>query len=88
MSTRARDGTRWIDGKLFVLRSVHEDKETAREIAQDVREGKTVCGHGNKGPHYARVVKHNWNDRSIETDDGEEIDMNRWAVFAFPKEGE
>lgn len=83
MRKRAKDGTRWIDGKLFVLRSVHDDKEYANEIAAKVRKGETVCGFGEKcrGPHYARVVRHNWHDLSTDS-----YDLNRWAVFCFPKE--
>lgn len=82
--SRADDGTRWIDGKLFVLRSVHDDKEYARKIAADVRDGSTTCGccGGPTGrDHYARVVRHNWTDVS-----GDGYDANRYAVFAFPKD--
>lgn len=77
-----------MGGKLFVLRSVHEDKEYARSIADKVREGETSCGCGCPAgtEHYARVVKHNFHDRSYERDDGTELDLNRYAVFAFPKD--
>lgn len=90
MSNRAENGTRWIAGKLFVMRSIHRDKEYAKRIAQDLRDGKTSCGGGcpEGTEHYARVVRHNWRDHRLETEDGDEIDMNRWAVFSFPKESE
>lgn len=91
---RAADGTRWIDGKLFTMVAVFDDKSAARDVAADVRSGDYSCAHpgvcgdgdGNYGPHYARVVRHNYRDVSFETDDGRTIDCNRWAVFAFPND--
>lgn len=91
MSTRAEDGTRWIDGKLFTFVFQTSDKSEAKQVAEQVRKGNHPCGHaahGCHGPHYARVVRRNWHDHSLEMDDGEMLDLNDWAVFAFPKEAE
>lgn len=86
---RARNGTRWIDGKLFTFVYASRDKAQVREIAAKVREGEYPCGHaqsGCGGPHYARVVKQNWHDMTVEVEDGEDLDLNCYAVFAFPKD--
>jgi hypothetical protein len=85
MTRRAENGSRWIKAggnkKLFVLHSVHDDKAYAKRLAGMIRRGEAAGCFGQQGPHYARVVRHNWHD--ISTDDA---DFNRWAVYCFPKE--
>ena len=85
MTKRAKNGTRWIDGKLFEFIYAGEDRDYVDEVAEKVRNGEYPTPWG-EAESYARVVKMNWTDMKFEREDGSTADFNRYAVYAFPKE--
>lgn len=83
---RAAAGTRNIAGRLFDMHTIYygdDAKSDAMAHAARLRAGGVGGLWGYKGPHYARVVRYDYDRFGITP----EV-LKVWAVYCFPKEEE